>query len=298
MIKLENSNKYINKSMKNTVSVQKILHFISTIINENFVDDAEVHDFWELVYLESGEAIVSTDGNDIRLLPAEVYFHKPGEAHSIKAVGGPISVFFISFHSTSKIMTIFENLKLSLSSEQKKLIYKIYAQAKNIFENDPIKKSSGNFASKSLSADPPLGSQQLYKMYLEELLLTTAIEVEKERNIVTYDTKADLEKIMLEKMISILSENVYSTVSITSLSKSLNYSRTYICTLFKKHRNTSIMCYYNSLKVKEAKKLLRSKSITEVSRALSFNNPYYFSKVFKKHEGISPSEYKSRLKSQ
>ena len=58
------------------------------------------------------------------------------------------------------------------------------------------------------------------------------------------------------------------------------------------------MNYYNSLKIKEAKKLLKANSVSDTAKALSFNNPYYFSKVFKKYEEISPSEYKSRHISQ
>ena len=56
------------------------------------------------------------------------------------------------------------------------------------------------------------------------------------------------------------------------------------------------MNYYNSLKIKEAKKLIRDKgySVSETARMLDFNNPYYFSKVFKQYEGISPSEYKTK----
>ncbi len=298
MVEFSKGSTYINKGMKTTVSVQKILHFISTVITPDFVDRAEKHDFWELVYLESGEAVVTVDDREISLLPSEAYFHKPGEAHSIRAVGGPISVFFISFNSTSKIMTIFENLKLSLNSEQKKLIYKINAQARNIFENESGKKSPTRFASRALLENPPLGSQQLYKLHLEELLLSSAIQAENEKSIVTYDTKENLEKIILERIITILSESIYSKVTIDSLSKSLNYSRTFLCTLFKKYRGTSLINYYNSLKIKEAKKLLSEKSVSEVSRLLNFNNPYYFSKVFKKYEKIPPSEYKTRLKSQ
>lgn len=295
MIKFEKSSKYINKSMNNTVNVQKILHFIATMIETDFVDEAEKHDFWEIVYIESGEAIIDADGNQGRLLAGEAYFHKPGEAHSIKAVNAPISVFFVSFYSTSKIMTIFEDLKISLSSEQKKLIYKIYAEARNIFENGTRSDDNQAFVSKSLVPNPPLGSQQLYKLHLEELLLNLAREAEKEKSIVTYDSKEKLEKIILERIITMLSENIYSTVSIEQISKCLNYSRTYLSTLFKKHRKTSIINYYNSLKIKEAKKLLRSNSVSGVSLQLGFNSPYYFSKVFKKYEGISPSEYRDKI---
>ena len=294
MIELARGNKYINKSMKTTVSVQKIVHFIATIISEDFMDKSEKHDFWEIVYLESGEALVKADDKEERLFPGEAYFHKPGEVHSIKAVKGAITVFFISFNSVSKIMTVFEDLKISLNSEQRRLIYKMYGEVRNIFERGERPSHPEAFVSKSLLPNSPLGSQQLYKLYLEELLLTSVVEAEKDEEIVTYDSKEKLEKIILERIITLLSESVYSSVTVDSLCKSLNYSRTYLSTLFKKHRKTSIMNYYNLMKIKEAKKLLSKNSVSEVSRLLSFNNPYYFSRVFKKYEGISPSEYKAK----
>lgn len=290
-------NTYINRGMKTTVSVQKIVHFISTIIREDFVDREESHDFWEIVYIESGEAEVSADSSTFRLFSGQSYFHKPGEAHSIRAVNSPITVFFISFYSSSKFMAIFEGLRISLSDEERHLINKIYDEARNIFEKGTRKSDPDAFVSKSLFPNPPLGSQQLYKLYLEEFLLSSAREAEKQRNIVTYDTKENLEKMIVERITELLSKKVYSSISIDEICSLLNYSRTYLSTLFRNHRKTSIMNYYNSLKIKEAKKLIRDKgySVSETAQMLDFNNPYYFSKVFKQYEGISPSEYKARI---
>ena len=58
MVNLANRNKYINRSMKMTVSDTKILHFIYTMILENFVDIEEKHDFWEMVYIGSYAIII------------------------------------------------------------------------------------------------------------------------------------------------------------------------------------------------------------------------------------------------
>lgn len=294
MIKLAHSNTYINKGMKTTVSVQKIIHFISTIIKEDFVDKKEKHDFWEIVYLESGEAEITSDNEKISLLSGEVYFHKPGQVHSIRAINAPITVFFISFDSKSKVMAVFEDLKTSLNPSMKHLVYKIYDEARNIFEKGSRADDPEAFVSKSLIEDPPLGAQQLYKVYIEEFLLSIAREVESEKSIVTYTSKESLEKLILERIIELITQKVYSSVSIDEICKTLNYSRTYLTELFKKYRKTSIMNYYNMLKVKEAKKLLRDKgySVSLVSRTLGFCSPYYFSKVFKKYEEVSPSEYK------
>jgi YesN/AraC family two-component response regulator len=266
------------------------------MINEDFVDHKEEHDFWEIVYIESGEALISADLSEFLLLSGEAFFHKPGQAHSIKAINGPINVFFISFYSSSKFMAIFEDLKISLSKEQKKLVNRIYDEARNIFEKGTRSDDADAFVSKALLENSPLGSQQLYKLYLEEFLLLSAREAENEKNIVTYDSKENLEKIIVERIIEVISERVYSSLTIDELCASLNYSRTYLSNLFKSHRKTSVMNYYNMLKIKEAKKLIRDRgySVSETARMLSFSNPYYFSKVFKRYEGISPSEYKAK----
>ena len=50
------------------------------------------------------------------------------------------------------------------------------------------------------------------------------------------------------------------------------------------------------LKVMEAKRLIDEEKLnfTEISEKLNFSSPYYFTKVFKKSVGLSPSEYKKK----
>lgn len=287
-----NSNLYINKSMKTTVHLQKVLHFIETTITPDFVDSPEVHDFWEVVFLESGEAQVLADGVALPLLAGEVFFHKPGEAHSIKAMGSPVHAFFISFYSSSKMMSLFEGVKLSLSSEEKKLLYKLFDEARRIFQKGSRPTDPKAFVSKSLLPDAPLGAQQLYRIYLEAFLILCARE--KEKNITVYDNIEDLEKVIMENILAHMTEHLYDSFSVCQLCTALNYSKTYLSTLFKKHRGVSLMYYYNALKIKEAKKLLAAHSVSETAYKLDFNNPYYFAKVFKKYEGITPSAYRKK----
>ena len=56
------------------------------------------------------------------------------------------------------------------------------------------------------------------------------------------------------------------------------------------------MQYYVRMKIKEAKKLLRDGfSIATVSEKLNFDEATYFTKVFKKVTGLTPSEYKDTI---
>lgn len=295
MTNQKNRNQYMNKSMKSVVNVQEIMHYIILRKPAGYVDGIEKHDFWELVYLESGEGVIRADDKSIPVFPGDIYFHKPYEAHGINSSTTPIKAFFISFHSDSRFMKNFENLKISLDNEQKALLYKTYDEARNIFEN--VQNSEFPFALTDLSEENKIGGQQLFKMYLETLLISIARKIQdKEKNGALNSTER-AERLIFQKTVEKIGENLYGKTTIEELCEELNYSRTYLSTIFKKYSDVSIMKYYNLLKIKEAKRLMRdtNHSINAISDMLHFNNQYYFSKVFKKYEKMSPLEYKKSL---
>ena len=73
-------------------------------------------------------------------------------------------------------------------------------------------------------------------------------------------------------------------------------SPNYLSQLFKKHMNVGISEYITSQKIDESRKLLKETNlkIYEISDQLGFESSFYFSKVFKKAEGVSPREYQNR----
>ena len=59
---------------------------------------------------------------------------------------------------------------------------------------------------------------------------------------------------------------------------------------------TSIMQYYNTLKIKEAKKLLRNEQAPSlIALQLGFDSATYFTTAFKKQTGMTPSAYKKQI---
>lgn len=70
-------------------------------------------------------------------------------------------------------------------------------------------------------------------------------------------------------------------------------SSNYLSQLFKKHTEIGFNEYIAQRKIEEAKKLLKQGDlkIYEIADRLGFENAFYFSRVFKKVAGVSPSEF-------
>ncbi|MBQ5801211.1 MAG: AraC family transcriptional regulator, partial [Clostridia bacterium] len=76
---------------------------------KNFSHSLEKHNFWELIYVDSGEVIAVTDGIGRTLTQGQVIFHGPMEIHahvSNKIVSN--SMLVISFSSRSEAMNFFD----------------------------------------------------------------------------------------------------------------------------------------------------------------------------------------------
>ena len=56
------------------------------------------------------------------------------------------------------------------------------------------------------------------------------------------------------------------------------------------------MKYYMTLKIQEAKTLLRNNmAVTDAANQLKFDSPTYFTKVFKKYTNLTPTDYKKTI---
>ena len=94
-----------------------------------------------------------------------------------------------------------------------------------------------------------------------------------------------------------LKNHIYDKITIRDISKELDMSESTIKQLFSKYREGGIIHYYNTLKIKEARKLIREGiyNMAQISDILQFDSPQYFSKCFKAVTNMTPSEYKASI---
>ena len=72
----------------------------------------------------------------------------------------------------------------------------------------------------------------------------------------------------------------------------------YFTKLFRQRTNQSPMAYFIQLKIRKACELLdqTDSTIREIAASLGYDDPYYFSRIFKKNQGRSPAAYRRSIK--
>ena len=286
---------YLNRSVENVISVKKLVCFYA----HEYVDivdfSGEKHDFWEMVYVEEGQLVEISGEETHQLSAGEVLFHKPNVFHRTISPGCTnIKAYNISFQCPSRAMDFFKDYKGTLSAASQQIARMLVEEGKRSFVPYSTPRGDNTIAVKK---DAPIGGQQMYRIYLEALLINILREQSSFQPLPIFASKADFQKSLYAQMIEYLKVNLYGSLTLEGLQRKFSYSNTFLCTRFKEQAGESIMQYYNRLKIEEACRLMQrtEASLSEISIQLGFNNPYYFSRVFKKVKGVAPSEYRKQL---
>lgn len=286
---------YLNRSVENVISVKKLVCFYAHEYIDIFDYRGEQHDFWEMVYVEEGQLVEISGEKTHQLSAGDVIFHKPNVFHrTINPSRTDIKAYDISFQCPSRAMDFFKDYKGSLSPASQQIARMLVEEGKRSFVPYSTPNGDNTIAVKK---DAPVGGQQMYRIYLEALLINILREQSSRQPLPVFASKDDFQKTLHAQIEDYLKENVYGNLSLEKLQHRFSYSNTFLCTKFKEQAGESIMQCYNRLKIEEACRLMQrvGLSLAEISAQLGFNNPYYFSRVFKKIKKVAPSEYRKKL---
>jgi len=100
---------------------------------------------------------------------------------------------------------------------------------------------------------------------------------------------------IVEKAKFIMEEHVYGEIDMHSVCRTIGVSTSHLNDVFKSYTGMTPYQYFISIKIHKAKELLEKgdESIKEIAFRLGFTDQYYFSRLFKKKTGISPSHWAS-----
>ncbi|MEK4517794.1 AraC family transcriptional regulator [Paenibacillus sp. FSL H8-0122] len=98
----------------------------------------------------------------------------------------------------------------------------------------------------------------------------------------------------LEQAIQYMNGRLGSNLTLPELAKQVGVSKQHLIYIFNAETGVSPIGYFLRLKIQRAGHLLdlTELSIKEVGSAIGINDPYYFSRLFKKISGFSPSSYR------
>jgi AraC-like DNA-binding protein len=131
-------------------------------------------------------------------------------------------------------------------------------------------------------------SQTICDSYLRVLLMRLS-ELDLE-----HSSHFDASKITYLQCRNYINENFSNIVSIGEVAEKFYINKVHLCRLFKQYTDTTPMIYILQLKINRAAILLveTDYAVKKISFMMGFNDPYYFSKVFKKIYGVSPVLYR------
>lgn len=120
----------------------------------------------------------------------------------------------------------------------------------------------------------------IFASYFEMLIKENVSPVHKEEIVLQVD--------------SYIKENYAKDINTTSIAEHFNFTPAYLSKLFREYRSVTPSIYVIQIRIEKAKELLQSNQnckIKEVAAYVGYEDPLYFSKVFKKMTGLSPKEY-------
>ncbi len=286
---------YVQPRYKKEINIAKIMTIVYNECDADFDYPGESHDFWELVYVDTGSFEVRRNDEKLVLRQGDFIIHEPNEFHTIKAYGGSCFDFFvISFVCKSPAMKFLKKCNGTLDESLRSFITSIIREAQDTYR---LEDKTGN-NEVSVKNKRAFGGEQMVKIYLEQFLISLIRSVSSDREVVIFPTKEGMENHLVAEIKKYIEENVMKRLDAEAICTQFGYSRAYLSRLFKAQCGTTMMKYNTQQKVDCAKKLIREKKYTfsQISDMLCFDNPQYFARVFKRITKRTPSEYARSLK--
>ena len=133
------------------------------------------------------------------------------------------------------------------------------------------------------------GYEELLAMYLRQILILVQRTRQEHRTSINTHIQEEMEYAR-----RYFNEHYNEQISIEDYAQSRNMSVSWFQRSFKQIVNYSPMQYILTIRMNNAASLLESTdySMAEISAIVGYDNPLYFSRLFKKQKGVSPSEYR------
>ncbi len=248
------------------------------ILRSNATVDPHRHsNFYEIDFILSGFGSAKINETEIEVSPGDIFFSTPLDVHSYTMNHGDIRVYCLSF-SEASILPEYQNILFNT-----KIRYAHISNTENLVKAFDImfaeNEHNDHFSNNNMTF--------CLNMILAEFIRTANID----------DTKSEAPSIILNIVRYI---RIHATESLTldDIAKAFNISPQHLSQLFRKKIGMGFKQYLISLRLDLAKNLLTrtDMTITAICYEVGFSTLENFVRIFKKNNGMTPSEYRKKYK--
>ena len=235
--------------------------------------------------------VITAGANELTLQAGQMYIHKPNEFHKIRCDGTQAAnSVILSFDCECKLLMSVAGMVITCSADERRLIGCIISEATQAFST-PLGTPYTSVLEKSGAGE--FACEQMIQLYLEQLL----IRLIRSNKRVLPVKNAENNGLLLQ-ICTFLENNLRRHMSFSDIQKEFGVSASVLKRLFHDNMGCGIMEHFSRLKIDAAKQLIREDELnfTQISEHLGFGTQQYFTTVFKRISGMTPSEYKNSVK--
>lgn len=236
-------------------------------------------DHHELILITGGNGNMIIENKKYQAKEGMIFYICPEILQSIESdIKNPL--YFISVHF-SYINVLFSDNKWDIKNEVKILPLSSMKLVKDCYQINYIFRKLINSWEEKMP-----GYELITRAMLQQLIFELYQNEKRENHNYSVSLK-------VENIIKYMHKNIASKLTLTELSARAQLSPAYLSKIFKDNTGYSLIIFFNKMKIDKAKELIieGNKKIKDVAYEVGFSDEFYFSRIFKKIEGISPAEF-------
>lgn len=250
------------------------------VYSETFNPGKHFHDAFELLYVMDGHMEIRLEDATFNAKSGDFCFYSPGLVHDeYVSAGEQFRIFWVLADPAHIAIPPSEIEAIPVVSH---LPWR--DRFLNIFEQLVLEARNSDRWSEVL-----IGS---YLFQFMVLLQRALEETEKKKA-----PESDLNTARIAHVISLINSRIDSDMPLKEMAKLAHMSESYFAHVFKDIAGTSPKRFFIDKKLSKAKELLSqtSKSVREIALELGYDNPQYFSRLFKQECNCTPGEYRKNV---
>jgi len=253
--------------------------------------------FIRIYYVLEGEAIIHLAEHNVRLLPRHLYFIPAYTVHSYECHGLFVHYYLHVYEGFKNEMNLQEVYELPIEVEGSEVAAQLFEHLCNRLPEARLPHSDPN--SYDTSAQTSDYVQRYRDMALwEKMELRGAMLMIMSHFIRQAKPRVWTQDERMKRVLEYVHSHISDSINIEQLADVACITKPYFIRLFKHEFGFPPVQYINRKKVERAQLLLftTDKAVKEVAFILGFSDQNYFIRLFHKLTGITPQEYRRKLR--